>query len=190
MAARRSRKKSTSPRSKAPAKRSRRGPSASPRKRARGKPAAAAPTPAEPVLQCLAPDGTWSGEQPCALDPALLEELLRGMLRIRVLDERMLLLQRQGRIGFFGQTTGQEAAVVGSAAALEPRDWIVPALREKRVNGGLLLEGAIRIIGRPPPIGAHQDQILVLLVGVNEALQYLGGFEVLFRKDRLRHPGY
>jgi pyruvate dehydrogenase E1 component alpha subunit/2-oxoisovalerate dehydrogenase E1 component alpha subunit len=39
-------------------------------------------------------------------------------------------LQRQGRVGFYGEALGQEAAVVGSAAALEPQDWLVPALRE------------------------------------------------------------
>src|SRR5690242_21528661 len=39
--------------------------------------------------------------------------------------------QRQGRIGFYGPILGQEAATVGSVAALEPRDWIFPALRSE-----------------------------------------------------------
>ena len=39
-------------------------------------------------------------------------------------------LQRQGRIGFYGEARGQEAAVIGAAAALGPDDWVVPALRE------------------------------------------------------------
>ncbi|HEX5057989.1 MAG TPA: thiamine pyrophosphate-dependent enzyme, partial [Kofleriaceae bacterium] len=47
---------------------------------------------------------------------------------------RMMALQRQGRIGFYGEAMGQEAAVVGSAAATEPQDWIVPALREAGVG--------------------------------------------------------
>ena len=50
----------------------------------------------------------------------------------------MLTLQRQGRIGFYGACTGQEAAVFGCAAALEPSDWIMPALREA---GALLYRG-------------------------------------------------
>jgi pyruvate dehydrogenase E1 component alpha subunit len=61
------------------------------------------------------------------------ETLLRlheGMLRIRILDERMMNLQRAGRIGFYGMAKGQEASVIGSVAALEERDWVVPALRE------------------------------------------------------------
>ncbi len=56
------------------------------------------------------------------------------MLRIRVTDARMMALQRQGRIGFYGEAMGQEAAVVGSAAASRPDDWIVPALREAGVG--------------------------------------------------------
>ena len=59
----------------------------------------------------------------------------RTMVRVRVIDERMLSLQRQGRIGFYGAATGQEAGVVGAAHALEARDWIHPALRE----GGMAL---------------------------------------------------
>jgi pyruvate dehydrogenase E1 component alpha subunit/2-oxoisovalerate dehydrogenase E1 component alpha subunit len=51
-----------------------------------------------------------------------------------VTDARMMALQRQGRIGFYGEAMGQEAAVVGSAAASEPQDWIVPALREAGVG--------------------------------------------------------
>jgi pyruvate dehydrogenase E1 component alpha subunit len=56
--------------------------------------------------------------------------LYRGMLQIRIMDERLMALQRQGRIGFYGEARGQEAAVVGSAAALGTDDWVVPALRE------------------------------------------------------------
>ncbi|HEX6836120.1 MAG TPA: thiamine pyrophosphate-dependent enzyme, partial [Polyangia bacterium] len=59
-----------------------------------------------------------------------LRRIYRGMLLVRVMDERLLALQRQGRIGFYGEAKGQEGAVIGAAAALGPRDWLVPALRE------------------------------------------------------------
>ncbi|HAN31975.1 MAG TPA: 3-methyl-2-oxobutanoate dehydrogenase [Myxococcales bacterium] len=59
----------------------------------------------------------------------------KTMVRVRTVDERMLALQRQGRIGFYGAATGQEAGVVGAAEALEFEDWIHPALRE----GGMAL---------------------------------------------------
>jgi pyruvate dehydrogenase E1 component alpha subunit/2-oxoisovalerate dehydrogenase E1 component alpha subunit len=67
------------------------------------------------------------------------------MLRIRVTDARMMALQRQGRIGFYGEAVGQEAAIVGSAAASQPQDWIVPALREAGVGlyRGLTLDSYI-----------------------------------------------
>lgn len=62
-----------------------------------------------------------------------LRELYRYMQLIRAIDHRMLALQRQGRIAFCGLTTGQEAAVVGSGAAIEKDDWVFPALREAGV---------------------------------------------------------
>jgi pyruvate dehydrogenase E1 component alpha subunit/2-oxoisovalerate dehydrogenase E1 component alpha subunit len=68
------------------------------------------------------------------LDRGLATKLFEGMVRIRVTDARMMALQRQGRIGFYGEAMGQEAAVVGSAAVTEPDDWIVPALREAGVG--------------------------------------------------------
>jgi pyruvate dehydrogenase E1 component alpha subunit/2-oxoisovalerate dehydrogenase E1 component alpha subunit len=65
-----------------------------------------------------------------ALSYEQLVDVYRHMLRIRVIDDRMITLQRQGRIGFYGACTGQEAATIGSAYALKPSDWIFPALRE------------------------------------------------------------
>jgi pyruvate dehydrogenase E1 component alpha subunit/2-oxoisovalerate dehydrogenase E1 component alpha subunit len=72
------------------------------------------------------------------IDRELLRKLYVGMLRVRVLDERMLALQRQGRIGFYGTARGEEAAVIGSAAAFRNEDWFVPALRQ---GGGMMWRG-------------------------------------------------
>ena len=80
------------------------------------------------------------------------------MLRIRVTDARMMALQRQGRIGFYGEAMGQEAAVVGSAAASQPQDWIVPALREAGVGlyRGMSLDSYIaQIFGNAQEKVAH-----------------------------------
>jgi len=57
----------------------------------------------------------------------------RWMVLARVTDERCLLLQRQGRIGFYVPLQGQEATQVGAAMALRPEDWIFPAYREMAV---------------------------------------------------------
>jgi len=87
------------------------------------------------LFQLLAEDGTPVDEAALAgLERPFARKLFEGMVRIRVTDARMMALQRQGRIGFYGEATGQEAAVVGSAAASEPQDWIVPALREAGVG--------------------------------------------------------
>jgi pyruvate dehydrogenase E1 component alpha subunit/2-oxoisovalerate dehydrogenase E1 component alpha subunit len=64
------------------------------------------------------------------LDRELAVRLFRGMLTIRVMDARLLAIQRQGLISFYGEALGMEAGAVGSAAALAPEDWLVPALRE------------------------------------------------------------
>jgi pyruvate dehydrogenase E1 component alpha subunit/2-oxoisovalerate dehydrogenase E1 component alpha subunit len=66
-------------------------------------------------------------------DADLLLRMYREMKRVRLLDQRMVMLQRQGRVGFYGACTGQEAAVVGTALAAAPEDWIFPALRENAI---------------------------------------------------------
>lgn len=79
--------------------------------------------------------------QPTAEKILAKEDLIRiysEMLRLRILDQRMLTLQRQGRIGFYGTATGEEAAIIGSAYALKKDDWIFPALRQ---GGAALLRG-------------------------------------------------
>jgi pyruvate dehydrogenase E1 component subunit alpha len=74
------------------------------------------------------------GNLDTALEPKLadteLRSLYRSMLLARRLDERMVRLQRQGRIGTFAPTKGQEAAQVGSVFSLRPTDWMVPSFRE------------------------------------------------------------
>ena len=90
------------------------------------------------LFQLIREDGTViddaAAEVLRGLERELARKLFEGMVRIRVTDARMMALQRQGRVGFYGEATGQEAAVVGSAAASEPQDWIVPALREAGVG--------------------------------------------------------
>lgn len=64
------------------------------------------------------------------------DELLgmyEGMRTARVLDERAVNLQRQGRMGTYPPLSGQEAAQVGSALALSKADWVVPSYREHAV---------------------------------------------------------
>ncbi len=50
---------------------------------------------------------------------------------IRLLDERMQAAQRQGRISFYMQCLGEEAAVTASAAALKDEDMIMTSIESK-----------------------------------------------------------
>ena len=111
-------------------------------------PSPSAPPPPS-TLQVLDIEGKARGTVP-EIPPEDLIRLFRHMLRMRVLDQRMLSLQRQGRIGFYGTATGQEAAVTGSAYALRPTDWVFPALREMGVSlwrGTTIREIVCQLIG-------------------------------------------
>ncbi len=65
-------------------------------------------------------------------------EMYRWMRLARELDERMLKLQRQGRLGTFPPCTGQEAVSIPAAMAMRDGDWFVGAFREL---GGRLVRG-------------------------------------------------
>lgn len=94
---------------------------------------------ATPLLQILNPEGVVNEQaQLPDLSPERIEELYRLMLLNRRVDERMIKLHRQGRIGFYVGSIGEEAAVLGSASALASEDWIVPCYREL---GAALLRG-------------------------------------------------
>ena len=64
--------------------------------------------------------------------------LYKAMVRTRVIDDRLQKIQRQGRVAFHVGSLGEEAAIVGAAAALRDQDWIVPCYREV---GALLWRG-------------------------------------------------
>ena len=92
-------------------------------------------TPIEPQfpterLSILDSDGLLDAKLEPKLAPDDLKRLYRGMVLGRRLDERMLKLQRQGRIGTFAPIKGQEASQIGTAFTLEARDWMVPSFRE------------------------------------------------------------
>jgi pyruvate dehydrogenase E1 component alpha subunit len=92
-------------------------------------------TPLEPrfaveYLSILDSDGNLDAELEPEIPAATLKALHRAMLLGRRLDERMVRLQRQGRIGTFAPIKGQEASQLGSVCTLRPTDWMVPSFRE------------------------------------------------------------
>jgi len=93
-------------------------------------------TPGE-ILKVLGPRGALEGELP-ELEDSRLRELFCHMLRVRCVDDRMLKLQRAGRVGFVGPARGLEGAMIGSAAVLRPTDWLWSGLRE---GGAAVMRG-------------------------------------------------
>lgn len=83
-----------------------------------------------------------NGKLDAKLDPKLsddqLLEMHRWMRLARAMDERMLKLQRQGRLGTFPPCTGQEAISIPIALAMQKNDWFAGAFREL---GGRLVRG-------------------------------------------------
>lgn len=82
------------------------------------------------VPAVLRADGSADPATDPGLEPQLLREIYRAMSRTRIVDERLVALQRQGRIGFHIGSVGEEATILGAVAALRPQDWIFPCYRE------------------------------------------------------------
>jgi 2-oxoisovalerate dehydrogenase E1 component alpha subunit len=92
-----------------------------------------------PLLKVLKPDGTlFKGAELPDIDQALAIKIYQTLAFHRVLDERMVASQRQGRLSFYMTALGEEAASVGGAAGLEPEDMIMGQYREQ---GALMFRG-------------------------------------------------
>ncbi|CAN5391303.1 thiamine pyrophosphate-dependent dehydrogenase E1 component subunit alpha [soil metagenome] len=82
------------------------------------------------VIRVLRDDGTLDPATDPKVSDDLVIALYEQMVLVRILDERLVTLQRQGRIGFHIGSLGEEASILGSAAALRDTDWIFPCYRE------------------------------------------------------------
>ncbi|HZK49079.1 MAG TPA: pyruvate dehydrogenase (acetyl-transferring) E1 component subunit alpha [Thermoleophilia bacterium] len=133
-----------------------------------------------------------AGEVDAALMPDLSPEKIRALYDLMVLtrrfDERMLKLQRQGRMGTFARVAGQEGAHVGAAFALRDDDWMVPSFREAGAflargmdmmrflqywagdeRGNVFPEG-VRMLPASIPVGTH----MLHAVGLGWAMRHRG----------------
>ena len=137
------------------------------------------------------------GRLDAGLEPDLPADLLRKLYRFmllgRRLDERMLSLQRQGRIGTFPLIKGQEAAQLGAIAALRDEDWMVPSFRETvaEIWRGRSIENLLLYFGGYDeggaiPAGLHNLPIAVPVasqlphaVGLGYSILYRGGDQVV-----------
>lgn len=144
------------------------------------------------TLSILSPDGSVD----TGLEPDLPDDLLRRfhrtMLLARRYDERMLNLQRQGKIGTFAPIKGQEAAQVGTISAIGDDDWFVPSFREMAAAiwrgqpldamflyiGGFNEGGAIPKGARDLPIAIPVGTQTLHAVGLGYAAKYSQSGEV------------
>lgn len=90
------------------------------------------------VFTVIGPDGKADPATDPRLDTDLVRRLYEAMVRTRLVDEQLVKLQRQGRIGFHIGSLGEEATILGSAAAFRDQDWLFPCYRE---FGALLWRG-------------------------------------------------
>jgi pyruvate dehydrogenase E1 component alpha subunit len=80
-------------------------------------------------LQILNENGQADEAFAPQLDDESLLTIHRGMVLTRKLDLRMLTMQRQGEMGTFAPSFGQEATQIGQIHPLRTQDWFVPSYR-------------------------------------------------------------
>ncbi len=128
---------------------------------------------AEPY-RVLSPDGALVAGFTPGLDDDALLDAWRMMLLSRTFDERAFSLQRQGRLGTFSTVNGEEAAVIGSAWALDPaRDWVVPQYRElpAMLRQGYTLRKALQYFVGDPAGNDMGEGVRVLPYQISLAAQ-------------------
>ncbi|MGN1401870.1 MAG: pyruvate dehydrogenase (acetyl-transferring) E1 component subunit alpha [Bacillus sp. (in: firmicutes)] len=103
-----------------------------------------------------------------------LKELMTRMVYTRVLDQRSISLNRQGRLGFYAPTAGQEASQLGSQFALEKEDFILPGYRDvpQIIWHGLPLYKAF-LFSRGHYVGNQADGVNVLSPQIIIGAQYI-----------------
>lgn len=117
------------------------------------------------------------------LDAHDLHIALRHMVLTREFDDRMLRMQRQGKISFYMQSRGEEAVSIAAAMALSPSDMLFPSYR----NQGLHFargRGAVDLMcqclsnskdmckGRQMPIMYHWARGNIFSISGNLATQF------------------
>jgi pyruvate dehydrogenase E1 component alpha subunit len=139
-------------------------------------------------LQVLDENGNLDEELEPELDSTELIRGYRAMVLAREVDQRMLKLQRQGRIGTFAPSTGQEAAVVGPTLAMTEKDWFVCSFRElpgRLMRGETILQAFLYYNGyeegnllhpsaRTLPVAIPVGSQIPHAVGLAYAMKYRG----------------
>ena len=85
----------------------------------------------EAPFRLVGEKGEWLGDFELDLDAETLTGFYRDLVRARMLDERLVRIQRQGRSSFVAPGAGHEAIQVAMAHAVRPgHDWFFPYYRD------------------------------------------------------------
>jgi 2-oxoisovalerate dehydrogenase E1 component alpha subunit len=135
------------------------------------------------LVRVLDDDHVARGPWDPKLDKETLIEALRLMVLTRAYDDRMQLMQRQGKITFYMQALGEEAVSIGQGLAFEPEDMMFPAYRNQGLyimrNTGLvnmmcqcLSNSRDMCKGRQMPIFYQDKKNNLFTISGNLATQY------------------
>ena len=82
------------------------------------------------LIRVLGDDGSRSGEWDPDISDSDLLVGLEHMVRLRIFDDRMMKMQRTGKLSFYMRSLGEEAIAIAQTMALEKQDWIFPTYRQ------------------------------------------------------------
>ena len=82
------------------------------------------------LIRVLGEDNKASGAWNPKLDTDELIEGLEHMVRVRIFDDRMMKMQRTGKLSFYMRSFGEECVAIAQTMALETQDWIFPTYRQ------------------------------------------------------------
>jgi pyruvate dehydrogenase E1 component alpha subunit len=156
--------------------------------------------PKNEIFQILSPQGELVGEDP-RIPTEILIEAYHNMVLTRILDEKLISLQRQGRLGTYVSCSGQEASQIGSVLAIsKEKDWLFPMYRDLGmiIQAGVSLEQVInRMLGNSADEALGRDlpnlfawkakKIVSFAAPIASHLPLATGFAMAakFRKDNL-----
>ncbi|MFO1401805.1 MAG: thiamine pyrophosphate-dependent enzyme [Steroidobacteraceae bacterium] len=135
------------------------------------------------LVRVLGDDHRAVGPWDPHLDPAELQVGLRHMLLTRAFDERMVRMQRAGRVSFYMKSQGEEAVSVAQTMALRPGDMLFPAYRNQGLfvaRGRSLVDLMCQCLsnthdmckGRQMPVLYHWREGNIFSISGNLATQY------------------
>lgn len=143
-------------------------------------------------LQILDEKGNVDKELEPQLSPEELLRLYRAMYLSREADQRMLKLQRQGRIGTFGPGSGQEAAFCGPTFAMTEKDWMAGAFREpgaRLMRGETLSQALMYYNGYEEgnTLDPQHNTLPISVIVASQTLHAVGiGYAVKYRGEKDR----